>query len=76
MAEEDAQAEPGNEKNKRKEALLRSQGAFRVPERLQWNRRRILQATHGGEVHQVDRVENTRVYSPTRRKPGGSRRPS
>ena len=59
------------QKNARKEGLLRNQGAFRVPERLQWKDRRVLQATHGGEVHQVARVENSRVFSPTGRKPGG-----
>ena len=44
-----------NERNKRKAELLRSKGGFRIPEQLKWKDRNILQATHGGEVHQVDR---------------------
>ena len=42
-------------------AEVMRRGAFRVPEQLSFKDRRVLQASHGGRVHQLDRVEGTRV---------------
>ena len=56
-------------KNKRKHARrveqLQAQGGFRAPERLNWQNRRILQATHEGQVREVAGFNGTRVVDTT-----------
>ena len=56
-------------KNKRKHARrveqLQAQGGFRAPERLNWQNRRILQATHEGRVREVAGFNGTRVVDTT-----------
>ena len=42
---------------------LQKEGAFRIPVDLHLNQRRVLQASHSGEVHGVENFEGTRVVS-------------